>query len=72
VTDASAAKAALGRISIPQETLDQISEFVAPGASLIISDEEASGETGKDTEFIVLMSGEPQGGIKIRRRSAYR
>jgi hypothetical protein len=72
VTDASAAKAALERINIPQETLDQISEFVSPGASLIISDEEASRETGKDTEFVVLMSGELQGGIKVRRRSAYR
>ena len=72
LTDASAARAALERIGIPQEALDQISEFVSPGASLIISDEEASRETGKDTEFVVLMSGEPQGGIKIRRRSAYR
>ena len=25
-------------------------------------------ETGKGTDFVVLMSGEPQGGIKIRRR----
>ncbi len=25
-------------------------------------------ETGKGTDFIVLMSGEPQGGIKTRRR----
>jgi len=24
--------------------------------------------TGKGTEFVVLMSGEPQGGIKMRRR----
>jgi hypothetical protein len=70
LTDASAASAALERIGIPQEVLDQISEFVSPGASLIISDEEASRETGKDTEFVVLMSGEPQGGIKIRRRIA--
>jgi hypothetical protein len=27
-----------------------------------------SSETGKETEFVVLMSGEPQGGIKSRRR----
>jgi hypothetical protein len=42
--------------------------MVAPGASLIVSDESLSRETGKATEFIVLMSGEPQGGMKIRRR----
>jgi len=28
-----------------------------------------SSETGKGTEFVVLLSGEPQGGIKKRRRS---
>ena len=38
------------------------------GPSLIISDEALSRETGKGTDFVVLMSGEPQGGIKIRRR----
>ena len=26
-------------------------------------------ETGKGTEFVVILSGEPQGGIKMRRRS---
>jgi hypothetical protein len=36
---------------------------------LIISDEALSAETGKDTEFVVILSGEPQGGIKSRRRS---
>ena len=43
-------------------------EVVLPGASLIISDEGASIETGKDTDFVVLMGGEPQGGIKTRHR----
>ena len=68
-TDISAARAALDRISIPPEALEQISEYVAPGSSLIISDEEMSKETGKDTEFVVLLSSELQGGIKIRRRA---
>jgi len=27
-----------------------------------------SSETGKGTDFVVLLSGEPQGGIKTRRR----
>jgi hypothetical protein len=37
-----------------------------PGTSLIVSDEEAHKETGKATDFVVLISGEPQGGIKKR------
>ena len=72
-TDAAAAKAALERITIPQEAIDRINEVVSPGSSLIVSDEPMSAkETGKGTDFIVLMSGEPQGGIKSRpRRSPY-
>jgi hypothetical protein len=35
---------------------------------LIVSDEPMSQETSKGTDFVVLMSGEPQGGIKIRQR----
>jgi hypothetical protein len=61
------ADAALERITIPRETLDRISELVSPGSSLIISDEAISSETGNHTDFVVLMSGEPQGAL-IRRR----
>jgi hypothetical protein len=67
-TDLSSAEAALDRIAIPQDTLDRIVEMVSPRSSLIISDEALSAETGNDTEFVVLMSGEPQGGLKHRRR----
>src|SRR6187200_1317483 len=57
-TDAGAAKAALERITIPQEAIDRINEVVSPGSSLIVSDEPMSAkETGKGTDFIVLMSG---------------
>jgi len=66
--DVNAAKAALDRVSLPQEAIDRISEVVSPGSAVIISDEALSKETGKGTDFVVLMSGEPQGGIKIRRR----
>jgi hypothetical protein len=66
--DVAGAKAALDRITIPADVVEQFSEVVLPGASLIISDEGASIETGKDTDFVVLMSGEPQGGIKTRHR----
>ena len=66
--DVAAAKAALDRIAIAREDLERISEVVLPGSSLIISDEGASIETGKDTDFVIVMSGEPQGGLKTRRR----
>ena len=65
-TDAAAASAALDRIEIPKETMERISELVLPGSSLIVSDEAAHKETGKQTDFIVLLSGEPQGGIILR------
>jgi len=67
-TDPGGAKAALDRIAIPQDALDRIAGIASPRSSLIISDEGLSPETGKDTEFVVVMSGEPQGGIKFRRR----
>jgi hypothetical protein len=66
--DVTAAKAALDRIAIGPDDLERISEVVLPGSSLIISDEGANIETGKDTDFVVILSGEPQGGLKTRRR----
>jgi len=68
-TDPEGPKAALDRITIPQDTLDFISDRVSPRSSLIISDEALSAETGKGTEFVVPLSGEPQGGLKNRRPS---
>jgi len=67
-TGPGGAKAALDRIAIPQDALDRIAGIASLRSSLIISDEALSSETGKGTEFVVLMSGEPQGGIKFRRR----
>jgi len=51
---ASNATEALNRINIPQDALDQISELMSPGASLIISDKGLGPETGDGTDFIVL------------------
>lgn len=68
-TDPEGPKAALDRITIPQDTLDFITEKVSPRSSLIISDEPLSSETGNSTEFVVPLSGEPQGGLKNRRPS---
>jgi hypothetical protein len=67
-TDLGGAKAVLDRIAIPQDALDRIAGIASPRSSLIISDEAFSSETGKDTEFVVVMSGEPQGGIRFRNR----
>jgi hypothetical protein len=66
--DVAGAKAALDRIAIPHEALERISDVVLPGSSLIVSDEGLSIETGKDTDFVIVMSGEPQGALKVRQR----
>jgi hypothetical protein len=66
-TDIDGAKEALDRITMP-EAVQRISSVLLPGSSVIISDEGLSIETGKDTDFVVVMSGEPQGALKIRQR----
>ena len=65
--DTDNAKAALDRITIPQDVLDRI-PGAGPRASIIVTDEAPSAETGKGTDFVVLLSDQPQGGIKFRRR----
>jgi hypothetical protein len=67
-TDPDGAKRALDRIAIQQDLLDRIAG-IAPRSSLIVTDEALNSETGKGTDFVVILSGEPQGGLKIRRRS---
>jgi hypothetical protein len=67
-TDLGPATAALDRVTLPPEIVARASQYVWPGSSLIVSDEEMSKETGKATDFVVLISGEPQGGIKKRPR----
>ena len=68
LTDAEHAGAALDRIAMPAEVSERISAALWPGSSIIVSDEEQSKETGESTDFVVLISGEPQGGIVIRPR----
>ena len=48
------ANTALDGIEIPQDVVERISELLTPGSSLIVSDYGISGETGKDTDFIVV------------------
>ena len=45
---------ALGRVDMPKEAVERISELMSPGSSLIVSDQPISGETGRDTDFIIL------------------
>jgi hypothetical protein len=68
--DPDSAKTTLDRIVIPQDTLDRIAGMLSPRSSLIVSDEELSAQTGKDTDFVVVLSSEPQLGIKSRRRGS--
>jgi hypothetical protein len=49
-----AAVEALDRIELPQEALDRLAPLMVPGSSLLISDQGLGGETGKDTDFIVV------------------
>jgi len=65
-TDLAKAAAALNRITISPDVMARFADAAWPGSSLIISDEPMSKETNKATDFIVLVSTEPQGGIKKR------
>jgi hypothetical protein len=49
-----AAVEALDRIELPPEALDRIVSLVAPGTSLVISDQGLGGETSRGTDFIVV------------------
>jgi hypothetical protein len=49
-----AASSALERIDIPQEVRERLAGMLTPGASLIVSDNALSDETGEDTDFVVL------------------
>ncbi|WOH51603.1 L,D-transpeptidase [Bradyrhizobium sp. sBnM-33] len=64
------AKAALDRITIPQEVLDRIAPTALPRSSIVVSDEPLSSETNYRTEFVAVLSTEPQGGFVTRRPTA--
>jgi hypothetical protein len=64
------AKDALDRITIPQEVLDRIAPTASPRSSIIVSDEPLSKETNNRTEFVAVLSNQPQGGF-ITRKPTY-
>jgi len=60
------AKGALDRITIPKDVLDRIAPTALPRSSIIISDEPLSKETNYRTEFVAVLSNQPQGGFITR------
>src|SRR5262245_53249721 len=69
IDDGDQAKNALDRITIPKDVLDRIAPTALPRSSIIISDEPLSGETNYRTEFVAVLSNQPQGGFITRRPS---
>jgi len=61
------AKDALDRITIPQDVLERIAPTAVPRSSIIVSDEPLSKETNYRTEFVAVLSNQPQGGFITRR-----
>jgi hypothetical protein len=64
------AKSAFDRITIPQEVLDRIGPTALPRSSIVISDEPLSKETNYRTEFVTVLSNQPQGGFITRKPTA--
>ena len=67
IDDADDAKDALDRITIPQDVLDRIAPTALPRSSIVVSDEPLSAETNYRTEFVAVLSNQPQGGFITRR-----
>jgi hypothetical protein len=63
------AKDALDRITIPQEVLYRVAPTASPRSSIIVSDEPLSSETNYRTEFVAVLSNQPQGGFITRQPS---
>jgi hypothetical protein len=61
------ARDALDRITMPQEILDIIAPTAMPRSSIVISDEPLSAETNYRTEFVAVLSNQPQGGFITRK-----
>ena len=61
------ARSALDRITIPQDLFDRIAPTALPRSSIIVSDEPLSRETNYRTEFVAVLSNQPQGGFITRR-----
>ena len=67
IDNADDAKDALDRITIPPDLLTRIAPTAVPRSSIIISDEPLSKETNYRTEFVAVLSNQPQGGFITRK-----
>ena len=67
IDNGDGAKDALDRISIPKDVLDRIAPTALPRSSIIVSDEPLSRETNYRTEFVAVLSDQPQGGFNTRK-----
>jgi hypothetical protein len=66
IDDGDEAKNALDRITIPQDVLGRIAQTALPRSSIVVSDEPLSSETNYRTEFVAVLSNQPQGGFITR------
>ncbi|OQW56215.1 MAG: hypothetical protein A4S14_10625 [Proteobacteria bacterium SG_bin9] len=66
IDDAEGGAAALDRITIPQEILDRVGPTALPRSSIVVSDEALTAETNYRTEFVAVLSNQPQGGFITR------
>src|SRR5262249_53765622 len=66
IDDADDAKDALDRITIPQDVFDRIGPAASPRSSYVVSYEPLRAETNYRTEFVAVLSNQPQGGFITR------
>jgi hypothetical protein len=69
IDNADEAKNALDRITIPRDVLDRVAPTALPRSSIVVSDEPLSSETNYRTEFVAVLSNQPQGGFITRQPS---
>jgi len=53
---------------MPLDVRDRFAPTAVPGSSIVISDEPLNRETNFHTEFVVVLSNQPQGGLAMRQR----
>ena len=69
IENGDSAKNALDRITFPKDVLDRIAPTALPRSSIVVSDEPLSEETNYRTEFVAVLSDQPQGGFITRKPS---
>jgi hypothetical protein len=67
IDNVDGASDALDRIAFPLDVLDRIAPTALPRSSIIVSDEPLSAETNYRTEFVAVLSNQPQGGFITRK-----